>query len=82
MPTCDTEQPDLWESPFFQLVTLFFCLYFHLFLYLSLPPPFPLCPLPTSSGYAWRWSPSSCPIFAWRAKDGGQTVTVKPVKRI
>ena len=39
-------------------------------------------PFPSPVGIRWHWSPSSGPIFAWRAKDATQTVTVRPVKRI
>lgn len=62
--------------------TLSPCPLFHLLLFLSLPLLLLLSTLPTSSGYPWHWLPSSCPIHAWWAKDGGQTVTAKPVKRI
>lgn len=61
--SCNTEQPNLQESPFFQLVAPFLCPLLHLFLLLTLPPQYPLFLLPTSNGYPWRWSPSSCPIF-------------------
>lgn len=38
--------------------------------------------LSASSGSPWPRSPSSRPVFAWWAKDGRHTVTVKPAKRI
>lgn len=80
--SCNREQPNLQENPFFQLVAPFLCPLLHLFLLLTLPPQYPLFLLPTSNGYPWRWSPSSCPIFVWWAKDGKRTLVVRPVKRI